>query len=72
MAVELYENVIVFEYLIHEKKYISAGNFFNIDGTLLFKIVGTITSYLLIFLGFEKELLKWIQDELKNSTHLEL
>ncbi|XP_057659338.1 uncharacterized protein LOC130895805 [Diorhabda carinulata] len=51
----LYEDMIVFERYIHEPVHLSAGGFFIIDSTLIFKIMGTVASYIIICLGFDKD-----------------
>uniref|UniRef100_A0A6P7FFF5 Uncharacterized protein LOC114329579 n=1 Tax=Diabrotica virgifera virgifera TaxID=50390 RepID=A0A6P7FFF5_DIAVI len=54
---ELYEDIVVFERYIHEPVYLNAGGFFKIDSSLIFKLIGIITSYLIICLGFDTELI---------------
>ncbi|XP_050497881.1 gustatory receptor 68a-like [Diabrotica virgifera virgifera] len=64
---ELYEDIVVFERYIHEPVYFSAGGFFVIDSSLIFKLMGTITSYLIICLGFDKELIHHFTKEDNSS-----
>ncbi|CAG9826936.1 unnamed protein product [Diabrotica balteata] len=66
---ELYEDIVVFERYIHEPVYLSAGGFFTIDSSLIFKLMGAITSYLIICLGFDKELIQHFTKQ-DNSSML--
>lgn len=68
---EIYEDIILFEHYIHEEVHISAADIFNIDGRRFFGVIGTIMSYLIISIGFDKNRLKIIDlENIHNTTDL--
>ncbi|CAG9860199.1 unnamed protein product, partial [Phyllotreta striolata] len=54
----IYQDIIVFERFVHKSVILTAGGYFVIDSSLAFKMLGTIISYLIICLGFDKELIQ--------------